>query len=130
MGGNSSHTPIITVAPSPLFALLEAGVFDAALYHRLNVLLVRVTPPFQRGSPFSALVRCPTRYPVVKPIVIPRDAATLRAKALERTGRLEATSRERCRAVGNRYSHSIVTFGTEVLEAHAWNAAAGSTTHS
>jgi len=40
---------IITTASCALFPLVEAGVFDAALYYRLNVLLLRVSSPFQSG---------------------------------------------------------------------------------
>jgi hypothetical protein len=39
-----SRTRIISTSPRSLFALVDAGCFDAALYYRLNVLLVRVTP--------------------------------------------------------------------------------------
>jgi hypothetical protein len=53
-GEAGSRTHIITTASTPLFALVEAGVFDAALYYRLNVLLLRVTSPFQRGLPCGA----------------------------------------------------------------------------
>ena len=40
-----SHTQVITTASRALFALVAVGRFDAALYYRLNVLLVRVSPP-------------------------------------------------------------------------------------
>jgi len=45
MGDAGSRAQIITTASCPLFALVEAGRFDAALYYRLNVLLLRVKPP-------------------------------------------------------------------------------------
>ena len=45
MGSAGSRAQIITTASCPLFALVEAGRFDAALYYRLNVLLLRVKPP-------------------------------------------------------------------------------------
>ena len=40
-----SCAQVITAASYPLFPLVEAGLFDAALYYRLNVLLLRVDPP-------------------------------------------------------------------------------------
>jgi hypothetical protein len=40
-----SRTRIVSTSPRSLFSLVEAGCFDAALYYRLNVLLVRVPPP-------------------------------------------------------------------------------------
>jgi sigma-54-interacting transcriptional regulator len=49
MGGTGSRTQVISTATRPLFALVAAGLFDAALYYRLNVLLLRVTAPFQPG---------------------------------------------------------------------------------
>ena len=49
MGDAGSRTQVITTASCPLFPLVAAGVFDAALYYRLNVLLLRVTAPFQPG---------------------------------------------------------------------------------
>jgi hypothetical protein len=36
---------IISMTTRPLFALVAAGVFDAALYYRLNVVLLRVEAP-------------------------------------------------------------------------------------
>jgi hypothetical protein len=42
MDGMGSRTQVITTASCPLFALVAAGLFDAALYYRLNVLLLRV----------------------------------------------------------------------------------------
>ena len=33
----------------PLFALVAAGVFDATLYYRLNVVLLRVEAPHPKG---------------------------------------------------------------------------------
>jgi hypothetical protein len=49
MSDTGSQTQIITTASCPAFALVEAGVFDAALYYRLNVLLVCVVSPLQSG---------------------------------------------------------------------------------
>ena len=42
-----SQTQVVTTAWCPLFALVATGRFDAALYYRLNVLLLRLTPPVQ-----------------------------------------------------------------------------------
>ena len=44
-----SGTRIISMTARPLFALVAAGVFDAALYHRLNVVLLRVEAPHPNG---------------------------------------------------------------------------------
>lgn len=40
-----SQTQVVTTAWCPLFALVATGRFDAALYYRLNVLLLRLAPP-------------------------------------------------------------------------------------
>ena len=40
-----SRTRIISTSPHSLFALVDAGCFDPALYYRLNVLLLHVTSP-------------------------------------------------------------------------------------
>jgi hypothetical protein len=42
LGGTGWRTQIISTAESPLFTLVECGLFDAALYYRLNVMLLRV----------------------------------------------------------------------------------------
>ena len=42
MQETGSRTRIVSTSPRPLFALVEAGCFDAALYYRLNVMLLRV----------------------------------------------------------------------------------------
>jgi hypothetical protein len=47
MSGTGSQTQIITTASCRVFALVEAGAFDAALYYRLNVLLLRAPSPFE-----------------------------------------------------------------------------------
>jgi sigma-54-interacting transcriptional regulator len=47
MGDTGSSAQILTTASRPLFALVEAGMFDPVLYYRLNVLLLRITSPFQ-----------------------------------------------------------------------------------
>lgn len=49
-----ANAQVITTAASPVFTLVEAGVFDVALYYRLNVLLLRVTLPVQSGWPHRA----------------------------------------------------------------------------
>jgi len=51
MNDTGSRTQIITTAANPLFAFVAAGLFDASLYYRLNVLLLRVAWPVQRGLP-------------------------------------------------------------------------------
>jgi len=40
--GAGSRTQIISMAERPLFARVASGLFDAALYYRLNVVLLRV----------------------------------------------------------------------------------------
>jgi len=45
-----ARTRIISTSDRPLFALVEGGCFDAALYYRLNVLLLRVAPPVSGRS--------------------------------------------------------------------------------
>lgn len=49
MGDAGARAQVVTIASCALFPLVEAGVFDAALYYRLNVLLLRVSFPFQSG---------------------------------------------------------------------------------
>jgi hypothetical protein len=41
-GDTGWRTQIISTAESPLFTLVEGGLFDATLYYRLNVMLLRV----------------------------------------------------------------------------------------
>jgi len=52
-GDTGSRTQIISTAESPLFALVESGIFDATLYYRLNIMLLRVgltEPPWINRS--------------------------------------------------------------------------------
>jgi hypothetical protein len=42
LGDTGWRTQIISTAESPLFTLVEGGLFDATLYYRLNVILLRV----------------------------------------------------------------------------------------
>jgi len=56
---------IITTASCALFPLVEAGVFDAALYYRLNVLLARflsVSERIARDDLERASPQQPDRY--------------------------------------------------------------------
>jgi hypothetical protein len=41
-GDTRGRTQIIATAESPLFTLVECGLFDATLYYRLNIMLLRV----------------------------------------------------------------------------------------
>jgi len=41
-GDTGWRTQIISTAESPLFTLVECGLFDPALYYRLNIMLLRV----------------------------------------------------------------------------------------
>jgi len=43
LGEAGSHTRIISTSVRPLFETVATGSFDAALYYRLNVLLLRLT---------------------------------------------------------------------------------------
>src|SRR5437868_3893657 len=46
MNDAGCETQIVSTAARPLFELVSAGLFDAALYYRLNVVLLHVgTPP-------------------------------------------------------------------------------------
>jgi len=49
MDGKGSRTQVIATASRPLFPLVAAGLFENALYYRLNILLMRVGAPFQPG---------------------------------------------------------------------------------
>ncbi|MGE5242754.1 MAG: hypothetical protein ACM3SQ_00815 [Betaproteobacteria bacterium] len=40
--GTGAHTQIVSMTERPLFALVMLGLFDAALYYRLNVVLLYV----------------------------------------------------------------------------------------
>ena len=41
-GGSRSSTQIVSTTEGPLFALVVRGLFDARLYYRLNIMLLRV----------------------------------------------------------------------------------------
>ncbi len=47
MGNAGSRTQIISTAARPVFALVTSRVFDAMLYYRLNVMLLRIGTPDQ-----------------------------------------------------------------------------------
>jgi len=47
-GDTGSGTQIISMTTHALFSLVAAGLFDAALYYRLNVILLRVGAPDPR----------------------------------------------------------------------------------
>jgi sigma-54-interacting transcriptional regulator len=49
MDNTGSRTHIISTSARPLFALVAAGLFDAALYYRLNVVLLHIATPFRPG---------------------------------------------------------------------------------
>jgi hypothetical protein len=49
--GGGSRTQIISTTERPLFALVASGLFDAALYYRLNVMLLRIGAPYPPGLP-------------------------------------------------------------------------------
>ena len=51
IGDGGSRTQIVSTAAGPLFDLVTRGLFDAALYYRLNVLLLRVGGPYCPGVP-------------------------------------------------------------------------------
>jgi hypothetical protein len=51
MGATGSRTQIISTTARPLFALVTAGLFDAALYYRLNLMLLRVGAQYRSGLP-------------------------------------------------------------------------------
>ena len=42
LDSDARSTRVLTTTPSPLFPLVESGAFLAALYHRLNMLLLLV----------------------------------------------------------------------------------------
>jgi hypothetical protein len=42
---------VVSMAEQPLFALVAQGLFDAALYYRLNILLLHVGPTSSSASP-------------------------------------------------------------------------------
>jgi hypothetical protein len=49
MDDRGSRTQIISTSERPLFTLVASGLFDAALYYRLNVVLLRVGPSMVRN---------------------------------------------------------------------------------
>ena len=51
---NARGTQIVTTSSRTLYPLVEAGLFNAALYYRLNVVLLRIEAPCQRASPNAA----------------------------------------------------------------------------
>jgi hypothetical protein len=61
MGDTGSVTQIVSTSTRPLFPLVAAGLFDAALYYRLNVLLLRVAAPVQPGWPCDGAEGAPRR---------------------------------------------------------------------
>lgn len=42
LDGRGSHTQLVSTTERPLFALVTRALFDAALYYRLNVMLLHV----------------------------------------------------------------------------------------
>jgi len=51
MGDTGSRTHIISTSARPLFVLVASGLFDAGLYYRLNVMLLRFVAPVHDGLP-------------------------------------------------------------------------------
>jgi hypothetical protein len=43
--GGNGHTRVVSTASQSLLPMVEAGVFDDALYYRLNVVTIDLTPP-------------------------------------------------------------------------------------
>ena len=52
--GEGFGAQVVSTSERPLFALVAQGLFDAALYYRLNVLLLRVGPRIQPGRQSQA----------------------------------------------------------------------------
>jgi hypothetical protein len=48
--GEGFGVQVVSTTERPLFALIAVGLFDAALYYRLNVLLLRLGPTHSSGS--------------------------------------------------------------------------------
>ena len=49
IGSTGSLTQIVSTTERPMFALVAQGLFDEALYYRLNVILIRVESRHARG---------------------------------------------------------------------------------
>ena len=56
-GDTHGRTQIISTSASPLFTLVECGLFDAELYYRLNIMLLRLG--FTEPGPINRLESCP-----------------------------------------------------------------------
>jgi len=48
--GEGFGVQVVSTTEGPLFALVALGLFDVALYYRLNVLLLRIGPTSSSGS--------------------------------------------------------------------------------
>jgi Sigma-54 interaction domain len=61
--GEGFGVQVVSTTERPLFALVAQGLFDAALYYRLNVFLLRVEPASSSGSQeqHAPLARGPER---------------------------------------------------------------------
>jgi len=57
IGEAGRGTQIIATTERPLFPLVAAGLFDAGLYYRLNMLLLRIGPD---STPLSSPTSSPT----------------------------------------------------------------------
>jgi transcriptional regulator of acetoin/glycerol metabolism len=56
-GDTHGRTQIISTSASPLFTLVECGLFDAELYYRLNIMLLRLG--FSEPGPINRSGSCP-----------------------------------------------------------------------
>lgn len=54
---------IVATSSRTLYPLVEAGLFDASLYYRLNVVLLRIAAPRQEATPNAVCVGAVTVSP-------------------------------------------------------------------
>ena len=60
---DAQGSQIVATSSRTLYPLVEAGLFDASLYYRLNVVLLRIEAPRQEATPNAVCVRAVTVSP-------------------------------------------------------------------
>lgn len=60
---DAQGSQIVATSSRTLYPLVEAGLFDASLYYRLNVVLLRIAAPRQEATPNAVCVGAVTVSP-------------------------------------------------------------------
>ena len=78
---------VVSTTERPLFALVAQGLFDAALYYRLNVLLLRIGAANPRRVARRRVPRPPGPDDVLAPVTPDETAIAEDARAARKTTR-------------------------------------------